>query len=295
MSKRGQNVGSIYQRNDGRWCATVNLGWVNGKRLRKSYYGETRKEVQDKLTTALSDIQKGLPVASVKQTLSKHLAWWLSEVVKRKNRPSTYRSYLQLVRLHIEPALGNVALAKLTTQQVRTFLNERQDSGLSSRTVQYLHAVLRKSLNVAVKDQALIRNVAALADPPQVMAKEVQPLVPDEARKFLKAIEGDRLEAQFTVAVSLGLRQGEALALRWEYRRASPRRERVDGPNGSLRRTLGTRRWLRVHQHDWDAARRPKRHQEISEALEGLEDRTPPLPRSPTHRSNAVSSSGEAF
>jgi len=216
MARRGQNEGSIYERNDGRWCATVNLGWVNGKRLRKSYYGETRKEVQDQLTTALSDIQKGLPIASAKQTLSKHLAWWLSEVVRRKNRPSTYRSYEQLVRLHVEPALGKVALSKLTTQQVRTFLNERQDSGLSSRTVQYLHAVLRKSLNVAVKDQALIRNVAALVDPPRVMAKEVQPLVPDEARRFLKAVEGDRLEALFTVAVSLGLRQGEALALRWQ-------------------------------------------------------------------------------
>src|SRR5262245_35504384 len=106
MAKRGQNEGSIYQRKDERWCATVNLGLVNGKRLRKSYYGVTRKDVQDQLTKALSDIQNGLPVVSGKQTLGKHLSWWLEEVVRRKNRPSTYRSYEQLVRLHIEPALG---------------------------------------------------------------------------------------------------------------------------------------------------------------------------------------------
>ena len=118
--------------------------------------------------------------------------------------------------MHIEPALGTIALSKITTQQIRTFLNEKLDSGLSSRTVQYVHAVLRKSLNVALKDQTVIRNVAALVDPPRVLAKEVQPLIPDEARRFLKAVEGDRLEALFTVAVSLGLRQGEALALRWQ-------------------------------------------------------------------------------
>jgi integrase len=47
------------------------------------------------------------------------------------------------------------------------------------------------------------------------LAKEVQPLTPDEARHFLEVIQGDRLEALFTVAISLGLRQGEALALRW--------------------------------------------------------------------------------
>ncbi len=33
--KRGQNEGSIYKRPDGRWCAQVNLGYVNGKRKRK--------------------------------------------------------------------------------------------------------------------------------------------------------------------------------------------------------------------------------------------------------------------
>jgi integrase len=59
MAKRGQNEGSIFQRKDGRWVTQVNLGWVNGKRTRKSYYGETRKEVQEQLTRALSDIQRG--------------------------------------------------------------------------------------------------------------------------------------------------------------------------------------------------------------------------------------------
>ncbi len=215
MSKRGQNEGSIYQRNDGRWCATLRLGWVNGKRLRKSYYGETRKEVQDELTKALSDVQKGLPLVSAKQTLGNHLAWWLDEVVKRNCRPATYTSYEYLVRLHLEPALGRITLSKLTTQQVRTFLNEKQDSGLSSRTVQYLHAVLRKSLNVALKDQSVVRNVAALVEPPRMVAAEVQPFTPDEARQFLQVIQGDRLEALLTAAVSLGLRQGETLGLRW--------------------------------------------------------------------------------
>jgi integrase len=216
MAKRGQNEGSIFLRKDGRWASQLNLGWQNGKRVRKFFYGATRKQVQEQLTKALSDLQKGLPVVGAKQTVAGHLTWWLEEVVRRTNRPSTYRSYEQLVRVHIEPALGNVGLSKLTPQQVRAFLNAKQDSGLSSRTVQYLHAVLRKALNVALKDQLIVRNVASLVDPPRLSAKEVQPLTPDEARRFLSAIQGDKLEALLTVAVSLGLRQGEALALCWE-------------------------------------------------------------------------------
>ncbi len=193
MAKRGSNEGSIYQRNDGRWCAVVNLGWVNGKRLRKSYYGETRKEVQEQLAKVLSDIQKGLPVVSEKQTVGQYLQYWLEEVVKRETRPTTYSSYEYLARVHIIPVLGNSSMAKLSTQQVRQFLNQKQDSGLSSRTVQYIHAVLRKALNVALRDQMVARNVAALVEPPRVAAKEVQPLTPDEARRFLRVIEGDRL------------------------------------------------------------------------------------------------------
>ena len=44
--------------------------------------------------------------------------------------------------------------------------------------------------------------------------KDVQPLTPAQARRFLEFISGDRLEYFFTVVVSFGLRQGEAIALR---------------------------------------------------------------------------------
>jgi integrase len=60
------------------------------------------------------------------------------------------------------------------------------------------------------------RNVAKLVDKPRVERKPVNPLTPEEARRFLGAIRGHRLEALFTVALALGLRQGEALGLGWK-------------------------------------------------------------------------------
>jgi integrase len=215
MAKRGQNEGTIFLRKDGRWVTQIDLGWINGKRVRKSYYGETRKAVQEQLTNALSDIQKGLPVVSEKQSVSEYLGWWLDNVAKSTVRPSTWISYEELVRLHLGPALMKVPLSKLTPQHVRGFLNEKLAAGLSTRRVQYLHAVLRAALNTALKDQIVNRNAAAVVKPPRVVGKEVQPLTLAESRRFLHSIQGNRLEALFTVAVSLGLRQGEALGLRW--------------------------------------------------------------------------------
>ncbi|HTR34921.1 MAG TPA: site-specific integrase [Bryobacteraceae bacterium] len=215
MAKRGQNEGSIFQRKDGRWVASLNLGWAEGRRVRKSYYGRTRSEVQGLLTKALADLHEGLPILNEKQTVSDYLSWWLHNITKSTIRPSTWTSYEELVRLHLRPAFEDVILTKLTPQHVRTFLNDKLNSGLSSRRVQYLHAVLRAALNAAIRDQLLHRNAAALVKPPRVTGKDVQPLTIKEARRFLDSIRGNRLEALFTVAVSLGLRQGEALGLRW--------------------------------------------------------------------------------
>jgi integrase len=47
--RRGHGEGSIYRRLDGRWTATIDLGWQGGRRRRKFLYGKTRAEVAQKL------------------------------------------------------------------------------------------------------------------------------------------------------------------------------------------------------------------------------------------------------
>jgi len=65
---------------------------------------------------------------------------------------------------------------------------------------------------------------------------EIRPLTPDEARVFLAAIRGDRLRALYAVALTMGLRQGEALGLQWQdidlsmgYLRVAKQLQRVNG------------------------------------------------------------------
>lgn len=60
MSRRGHKEGSIYQRQDGTWAASVHLGYQDGKRLRKTFYGQTRRDVQERMTKALSEVHAGL-------------------------------------------------------------------------------------------------------------------------------------------------------------------------------------------------------------------------------------------
>jgi integrase len=76
--------------------------------------------------------------------------------------------------------------------------------------------VLRNALNQALRWGLVARNVATLVDPPAVAPTETTPFSPLQARRFVDAIRGDRLEALYQIALTLGLRQGEVLGLRWE-------------------------------------------------------------------------------
>lgn len=99
-SRRGQGEGSIHRRQDGRWAAVIDLGWSDGKRRRKFFYGRTRREVADKLAAALRQQQEGRPFVGEVATVEKFLSLWL-EAVRPSVRPATWRRYEQYVRLHI--------------------------------------------------------------------------------------------------------------------------------------------------------------------------------------------------
>src|SRR5271154_4577302 len=97
--KRGQNEGSIFRRKDGRWCGVLNLGWENGRRKRKSFYGKIASEVREQLLKARSDHSLGLPVTIDCQNVQQYLDHWLEHTLKAKAKPRSYESFSAIARL----------------------------------------------------------------------------------------------------------------------------------------------------------------------------------------------------
>jgi integrase len=213
--RRGHGEGGIYQRSDGLWCAAVDLGIVNGKRRRKVIYGKTRKEVADKLKALHRDQSAGINIAPDQYTVEEFIDRWLAEVICHR-RPRTRESYEGTARLHIIPHVGHHRLTKLLPEHVQSMMNALTASGLSPRTVEYACLVLSRALNQAVKWGYVPRNVATLAEKPRPPKHKVRPLDDKQARALLDAVRGHRLQALYLVALSLGLRRGEILGLRWE-------------------------------------------------------------------------------
>jgi integrase len=217
--KRGNNEGSITRRLDGRWMAQVTIGRdpETGKPKRATFYGKTRQEVADKLTKALRDKQQGTFVAPHKLTLGAWLDTWLWEYKKPRVRAITFDGYEMLVRRHLKPTLGHIALRDLRPEHLQHFYNEKAQQGLSVRTVRYCHTLLYGALAQAEKNQLIVRNVSKLTELPRAVWKEMRILTLDQVTvKLLPAITQDRLFAAIFLALGTGLRRGELLALRWK-------------------------------------------------------------------------------
>jgi integrase len=213
--KGGQNQGSVFKRSDGRWCGTISLGNEGGRRKRKSFYGRTAAEVHEQLLKARGDYARGLPVINERQTVGEYLDHWLEYTLKAKAKPRSFESFSTIARLHIRPTLGPIQLHKFAPQHIQRLLDEKSKQGLSPQSVTNIRTVLRSALSQALKWNLVSRNSAALVSAPRIEHREVQTLNPEHARALLEAAEGSRFGTLYNVDLTLGLRRGEVLGLRW--------------------------------------------------------------------------------
>lgn len=211
--KRGNGEGTIHRRKNG-WCAQYTVYTAEGRK-RKTLYGKTRAEVAARLAKALSDREDGLTFDAKNVTVGEFLDRWLKDSVEGNVGPRTLSNYQLQVRQHIRPALGRIKLKALSPAHVQGLYRSKLDSGLAPSSVRYIHAVLHRALKQALRWGLVPRNASESVDLPKLGNEEVEVLLPEEVRTFLDAASEDRLEALYVVAVTVGLRRGELLGLRW--------------------------------------------------------------------------------
>jgi integrase len=100
--------------------------------------------------------------------------------------------------------------------------------GFAPQSVQHIRTVLGIALRRAIKWNLVARNVSALTTGPKVDRAAVKPLSEEGAQKLLGIVSGHRLEALYVMALSVAMRRGEILALRWNCIDMDARELRVE-------------------------------------------------------------------
>jgi integrase len=143
---------------------------------------------------------------------------WLTTIAPRRVRRSTLETtYAPKVRSRIIPGLGKHRLDRLTPEHIERFYTRLEAEGLAPATVLQIHRILSRALKVAMQRGYVTRNVATLVDAPSASQDEIEPLSLGEALRIVRLAATKRNGTRWSVALGLGLRQGEALGLRWQY------------------------------------------------------------------------------
>lgn len=157
-----------------------------------------------------------LVVTGSTQTVGDWVEFWLESIAAARVRPPTLHSYRGYVRNRIVPAMCRHRFDRLQLEHVEAFYRQSLQDNLAPATVLQMHRILSRALKVAMRRGRVPRNVATLVDAPTVRRTEVAPLAATTARQVLAAAAGDRNAARWSVALALGLRQGETLGLQWD-------------------------------------------------------------------------------
>ena len=212
---RGNGSGTVYPRKNKQGKVSGYLGsYVGPDRKRRYVSGKTKGECERSLRAAMSDADKGLIFDAGSLTVGAYMDRWIEDSAKGTLAPRTYHNYKIQIREHIKPAFGTMKLSKLTAANVQGLYASKLQT-LKPSSVRYIHAVLHRALDQAVRWNLIPRNPAASADPPKVSREEITPLTAEQARAFMAAAKGEKFGALFILSLTCGLRCGEALGLRW--------------------------------------------------------------------------------
>ena len=217
MTRRKRGEGSITRRADGRYMVRVPLDRdALGKRQRLTDYADTDQEALRVLARLQRErYRREVDAVSLPKLFGPTVDMFL-EHVKLHREPNTYRIYESVARLHVKPALGHHARARMTSLMVQQVIDAKLKAGYKPNTVRSMWTLVTAVLSWAQRhggegNVASSRVVEVPA--PESATENIMDLA--EARGFLAAIEGDRLYALFLAAVALGQREGSLLGLTW--------------------------------------------------------------------------------
>lgn len=209
---------------DGKWHGYIRVGnKANGEPRYAHRQAATEEECAEKIRALEDELATGAAYSpGRKPTVADYLKRWHGEgVTSGRWKYKTQINYDSVIRLYLVPHIGGVRLDELDVHHVRTMMAAVKDA-VSAGKANLARSVLRSALSDAMADDTLTRNVARSAKPLRVEEKEIQPLTRDEAERVFAVAATRPSGARRKVALLMGLRQGELLALAW-YRPQDPR------------------------------------------------------------------------
>ena len=176
---------------------------------------EKRKEAQRKLEEAMKRAEAG--VVQSTQTVGEYLQSWIDEK-SMEMKPGVEQSWRSCLKCHIIPGLGSWRLDKITREAFQEyFKKKRRVDELAPLTVRLHHEIIAEAFNDGVKNGIIMKSPCKNIALPRLDEEEMQYFNPDQVKQLFAHLKVNKHkhEALIMLAITTGLRQGEALGLHW--------------------------------------------------------------------------------
>ena len=194
--------GTVYQRKDGKWVASVEAGYTaSGGRRRITRARATEAEAKRALRAIRREVlaEQQSTVVSPRTTLKAWIDTW-APGYKRTARPRTYSNDLALLGKWVIPTIGHRRLTDLTVTDLRKMEAAMRQAGRSTTSIRYVRLILHRVLKAATEKDTWKPLPDSTSLPTQ------------RARRL--ATEQDA--SRWVAALLQGMRQGECLGLTWD-------------------------------------------------------------------------------
>jgi len=215
MTSARYGTGGIgFDERTGLWYGRIELPpKADGSRDRRRVTSKDKNEMLRKLRELQQRVDDGEQLRTKHWTVRSWGEHYITHVAPEKSR----QGYDNMLRYYVYPTLGKRDLRKLQPEDVdRLLLKLKTKHGLADGSRAKVRKVLSAMLTAAQYRHFVRENVAKLTTcPPQPKRKDALTVPEAEAVLAHVAATNDRLEALAVLALALGLRRGECLALRW--------------------------------------------------------------------------------
>ena len=203
---------------DGLWHLWVTIGTrPNGRPLQRHVKRAGKDECEDAAQDILDELKAGkVKKSGAKPTVQGWMTTYLDTIAPGRCNEDTIYDYYSKMRNWVFPKYGAKRLDRFNETDLDAIYMDMRRAGKAQSHQLKVHRILSRALKVAHRRGHVTHNVALLLDPPSVDPVNVKALAEEVADRILAVCETRRNAARWSVAFALGLRQGEALGLRWE-------------------------------------------------------------------------------
>jgi len=211
----GRYQATIYPEGDG-FAGAISLGFDGqGRRQRIRRRARTKAAVKAKLIQVVAERDAGLKPAQG-YTVASAIRDWLAKGLKGRDQ-NTITANRILAERHVLPLIGAIKLKDLTADDVDDWLDGLTEK-LATRSLQGVHAILKRAIRQAQARDKVLRNVADLVTTPKgTLGRPSRAMTLDQATAMLEHAKASRLHAYVVVSLLTGIRTEEARALRWSH------------------------------------------------------------------------------